>query len=218
VSVRVLEGDARVMLGTLADASVQCCVTSPPYWGLRDYGTARWEGGDEGCALRGRDERTVSGGAGKQYTNAGSNRVYSGDCHCGARRVDSQIGLEQTPDAFVAALVSVFREVRRVLKDDGTLFLNLGDSYWTSGVRQTGRNDTDRETPGGRGGSFRGGVRRAIACDTSGKAPEDSLARDCLCGSLCDACRAAYRIGKSHNGIQRAPPTSPRPAGRTCGC
>lgn len=65
----------------MADASVHCCVTSPPYWGLRDYGH------------------------------------------------DGQIGLESTPEQYVARMVEVFREVRRVLRDDGTLWLNLGDSY-----------------------------------------------------------------------------------------
>jgi DNA modification methylase len=78
---RLLVGDVRETLAGLPDQAVQCCVTSPPYWGLRDYG------------------------------------------HAG------QIGLEATPDAYVAELVAVFREVRRVLKDDGTLWLNLGDSY-----------------------------------------------------------------------------------------
>lgn len=77
----ILVGDCRQTLTTLPDASVQTCVTSPPYFGLRDYGMA------------------------------------------------DQIGLEQTPDAFVAELVAVFREVKRVLRDDGTLWLNLGDSY-----------------------------------------------------------------------------------------
>ena len=69
----------------LAAGTVQCCVTSPPYWGLRDYG------------------------------------------------VPGQFGLEATPDLYVASMVAVFREVRRVLKDDGVLFLNLGDSYAGSG-------------------------------------------------------------------------------------
>lgn len=47
--IRILEGDCRELLRTLPDASVHCCVTSPPYYGLRDYGTAQWEGGDSGC-------------------------------------------------------------------------------------------------------------------------------------------------------------------------
>jgi DNA modification methylase len=85
----LLIGDCRETLKTLPDASVNCCVTSPPYFGLRDYGT------------------------------------------------DGQIGLEQTPDDYVAEMVSVFREVRRVLRDDGTVWLNLGDSY-ASGIKGSG--------------------------------------------------------------------------------
>lgn len=79
--IRILQGDCRSVLATLPAQSVQCCVTSPPYYGLRDYG------------------------------------------------VDGQIGLEKTPDEYVAEMVAVFREVRRVLRDDGVLWLNLGDSY-----------------------------------------------------------------------------------------
>jgi DNA modification methylase len=78
---RIIPGDCIAGLRTLPHASVHCCVTSPPYWGLRDYG------------------------------------------HAG------QIGLEETPERYVARMVDVFRDVRRVLRDDGTLWLNLGDSY-----------------------------------------------------------------------------------------
>lgn len=74
-------GDALEVLKTLPEASVNCCVTSPPYWGLRDYG----------C--------------------------------------EGQLGLEKTPEEYVAKLVGIFREVRRVLRNDGVLWLNLGDSY-----------------------------------------------------------------------------------------
>jgi DNA modification methylase len=80
-NVQILEGDALAVLRTLRGQSINCCVTSPPYWGLRDYG------------------------------------------------VPGQMGLEKTPEQFVTRLVEVFREVRRVLRDDGTLWLNLGDSY-----------------------------------------------------------------------------------------
>jgi DNA modification methylase len=85
----ILIGDVRERLKELPDQSVNCCVTSPPYWGLRDYGN------------------------------------------------DGQIGLEQDPDDFIAELVAVFREVKRVLCDDGTLWVNIGDSYAGSGK---GRN------------------------------------------------------------------------------
>ena len=81
-------GDCREVLKTLPDKSVHCCVTSPPYYGLRDYG------------------------------------------------VDGQIGLERTPEEYVSGLVGVFGEIKRVLRDDGTLWLNLGDSYSGSGKGQ----------------------------------------------------------------------------------
>lgn len=89
---KILVGDVRQRLSDIADGSVQCCVTSPPYWGLRDYGH------------------------------------------------DGQIGLEQTPDEYVAEMVEVFRDVRRVLKDDGVLWLNLGDSYAGSGKGPAGKS------------------------------------------------------------------------------
>lgn len=85
----LLFGDALNTLKTLSNDSIQCCITSPPYFGLRDYG------------------------------------------HAG------QIGLEETPEEYVTKLVSVFREVRRVLKDDGTFWLNLGDSYASTKVGNT---------------------------------------------------------------------------------
>ena len=79
--IRLLSGDCRDVLATLPTDSVQCVVTSPPYYGLRDYG----------CA--------------------------------------GQIGLEATPDEYLATMVQVFREVRRVLRPDGTCWVNMGDSY-----------------------------------------------------------------------------------------
>ena len=88
-------GDALEVLRGLPDESVHCCVTSPPYWGLRDYG------------------------------------------------VEGQLGLEETPEGYVEKIVGVFREVRRVLRDDGTLWLNLGDSYTTGGSNRNGIGSDD---------------------------------------------------------------------------
>jgi DNA modification methylase len=94
VSWRIEQGDWIEVLRTMPDESVHCVVTSPPYWGLRDY------------------------------------------------RVDGQLGLERTPEEYVAKMVEGFREVRRVLRDDGTLFLNLGDSYYGSwGAQSRDAND-----------------------------------------------------------------------------
>jgi DNA modification methylase len=89
-AAEILIGDVRTRLADIPDNSIQTCITSPPYWGLRDYGH------------------------------------------------DGQIGLEQTPDEYVTEMVAVFREVRRVLKDDGVLWLNLGDSYAGSGKGPAG--------------------------------------------------------------------------------
>lgn len=93
---RMVTGDARVELRKLEAQSAQCCITSPPYWGLRDYG------------------------------------------------ISGQIGAEMQLDDYIANLVTVFSEVRRVLTDDGTLWLNIGDSY-TSGGRTW--RDTDNKNP-----------------------------------------------------------------------
>jgi DNA modification methylase len=94
VSVQIINGDCRDVLAGMAGSSVQCCVTSPPYFGLRDYG------------------------------------------------VDGQMGLEASPDEFIAGMVAVFREVRRILADDGTLWLNIGDSYAGSWGAQSRGNAT----------------------------------------------------------------------------
>ncbi len=88
----ILCGDVRQRLAELPDGSVQTCVTSPPYWGLRDYGH------------------------------------------------DGQIGLERTPEEYVAEMVTVFREVRRVLADNGALWLNVGDSYNGAAPNRSGQH------------------------------------------------------------------------------
>jgi|LSQX01.2.fsa_nt_gb DNA modification methylase len=93
----ILTGDCRDILPTLDAESIDCCVTSPPYYGLRDYG------------------------------------------------VEGQIGMEETPAAYVQKLVEVFRDVRRVLREDGTLWLNLGDSYAGSGKGAWNTTDVQKE-------------------------------------------------------------------------
>ena len=125
----ILQGNVNDKLNEIESDSIQCVVTSPPYWGLRDYQTAEWEGEDEKCEHRvGRFEYKVSG---KQKSNNGSaGHQAKNKCpKCGAIRKDDQLGLEETPEEYVENMVKVFREVKRVLKDDGTVWLNLGDSY-----------------------------------------------------------------------------------------
>ena len=121
-------------LRLMEDESVDCCVTSPPYWGLRDYGTAEWVGGNPDCdhALPMEAPNSNKMTIGQQTSHAG--RFANKPCHkCGAVRVDRQIGLEKTPEQYVEKLVMIFREVKRVMKKEGTLWLNLGDSYYGGG-------------------------------------------------------------------------------------
>jgi DNA modification methylase len=152
MAIRFLHGDCRVVLPTLPADSFDCCVTSPPYWGLRDYGTATWEGGDEDCDHKPPAEwihknfvatATTAGAS----PHAGVIRWYApnGDCRCGARRIDAQIGLEPTMQGYLDVMVDVCREVRRVLKPDGTFWLNIGDSYCSTD-KWGGGGNTGKQT------------------------------------------------------------------------
>lgn len=127
--ITIFNGDCLDVLKKLPDESVQCCVTSPPFWGLRDYGTATWEGGNPECkhAVGNQVEDNKAKGAIDSGVRPGCD---ASTCRlCGAKRIDKQLGLEPTPEEYVSKMVEVFREVKRVLRGDGTLWLNLGDSY-----------------------------------------------------------------------------------------
>ncbi len=132
---KIIFGDCRRTMRELIaqGVKVQMCVTSPPYFGLRDYGTAAWEGGDPDCphSVGGQVQDNKAPGA---ITTGVRPGVDASKCRkCGAKRVDLQIGLEQTPDEYVAAMVEVFSLVWYLLADDGVLWLNLGDSYVSAG-------------------------------------------------------------------------------------
>ena len=127
-------GDCREIMRKWASQGVkaQTCITSPPYYGLRDYGTGKWIGGDENCSHK-RDskysDKTITGHANKDLTVG--DAIYKSVCpRCGAIREDRQLGLEETPEEYIKAMVEVFRCVWDVLEDDGTLWLNIGDSYY----------------------------------------------------------------------------------------
>ena len=134
-SVTIYHGDALKLLKELPSDSIHCCITSPPYYGLRDYGTGTWDGGDVNCNHK-RDNK-VSDACSTGHSNKDltvGDAIYKTVCpKCGAIRIDQQLGLEETPDDYVDNLVLVFREVNRVLKNDGTFWLNIGDSYAGSG-------------------------------------------------------------------------------------
>jgi len=145
---QILQGDAISRLKTLKTESVHCVVTSPPYWGLRDYGIAPsvWDrdlicAHEWGDAIPGNNR----GGSGTPTDKNNRGEGYLGDedrgCYClacGAWR--GVFGMEPTPDLYVEHAVNVVREVRRVLREDGTLWLNLGDSYARNGGKQGGGN------------------------------------------------------------------------------
>lgn len=104
---------------------MHCCVTSPPYWGLRDYGLGEWEGGDSECPHV-KEQRGI-------HLERSFYEPYTGDCgRCGAKKISAGIGLEPTFDEHIQNIVDVFKELRRVLMDDGTVWLNYGDAYVTS--------------------------------------------------------------------------------------
>lgn len=139
--IRVIVGDALTTLKKLPSCSVHCCITSPPYWGLRDYGTSKWLGGDSACSHLTSNQVQDSKAPGAITSGVRPGADNSRCLKCGAIREDLQIGLEPTPESYTRKLVEVFREVRRVLIENGTLWLNLGDSY---NARPAQRKTTDK--------------------------------------------------------------------------
>tara|TARA_R100001440_G_scaffold42673_1_gene62441 strand:+ start:1519 stop:2799 length:1281 start_codon:yes stop_codon:yes gene_type:complete len=133
MTISFLQGDVFDKLKELDDNSIDCVVTSPPYWGLRDYGTAKWQGGDLNCSHSyGRNTR---GGLTQfQKNNKGSfgdEAIKSGEhCKlCGAKRIDKQLGLEPTYQEHIQNIIELFRAMKPKLKDSATIWLNYGDSY-----------------------------------------------------------------------------------------
>lgn len=164
-TVKLYLGDVIAVLKRMPSQSVHCVVTSPPYWALRDYGTAEWEGGDENCDHSSAYGSKHGGWNGNNKNpdctartsrHAGTAGTCSRVCpRCGAKRIDCQIGIESSVDEYVAKMVEVFREVRRVLRDDGVCWLNLGDSY--SGG---GGGGYSPDSPSNQNGSIQAGERK----------------------------------------------------------
>ena len=132
----ILVGHVTDKLRELPAQSVQCVVTSPPYWGLRDYSTVKqvWTNGQEPC--RAGCHEWFDAGRVAQWVNTSVPAASNFCVKCGAWR--GELGLEPTPGLFVEHVVAVFAEVWRVLRDDGTLWLNIGDTYAGS---NNGSND-----------------------------------------------------------------------------
>ena len=196
--IKILVGDVMERLRELDDETFHCVVTSPPYWGLRDYGTASWEGGDPNCdhvELYYSDlgaKSTLCGGnvtRENQWFHA-QQKQYREFCRkCGARRVDRQIGLEKTPGEHVERMVEIFREVRRVMRKDGTLWLNYGSLYASSSMQPS-------QPPHDLNG---------LACDSDNRERRDSLdvghACPC-CGDVSQGASRTRRVRNSHTSRQ----------------
>ena len=164
---KIVCGDCLEVMRAWPSESVDCCVTSPPYWGLRDYGTATWEGGDADCDHKEAKQKT------RYDYSLASSKIQDGSrtgtdatvgswkdvCpKCGAKRIDRQLGLEKTPEEYVAKMVEIFAEVKRVLKDGGTLWLNLGDSYAGSGKGSNPDGTPHPATLTGKQGTHKGTI------------------------------------------------------------
>jgi DNA modification methylase len=173
MEIDILNGDCIEMMKTLPDNCVDTCVTSPPYWGLRDYGGDGKVWGAPECYERGEgdtshewegytrpSENTRNNNNSLQLKSAYWNPQEQAFCkHC-----DSwfgQLGLEPTIDQYVKNMVEVFSHVRRILKPEGTLWLNLGDSY-CAGQRKNGVKDNaggDRGLPTNRRNQASGSLK-----------------------------------------------------------
>ena len=214
IEVQILQGDCIEILKTLEPRSINCCVTSPPYLGLRDYGTASWIGGDIDCEHKNPKMGKPTWGEG----STGSSTLIgkpSNDSHslegfkgkicplCGAKRVDSQIGLEQTPDEYIKKLVAVFREVRRVLRNDGTLWVNIGSSYAGSGMQSDnpgGLSEKQLTNHGSYSVGFGGKrpnqplhVQHVLSCDNDDKEPVNSQGFGISCLHFDDVCQGDFQ-------------------------
>ena len=134
---KIIYGDSLEILKKLPSESIDCVVTSPPYWNLRDYSTARWIEGDPNC------DHVKNSKATKVFGNPEFNKgrpsreetktadyYYKDVCEkCGAIKEDKQLGQEQTIQEYIDNLCNIFDEVKRVLKKRGTCWVNLGDTY-----------------------------------------------------------------------------------------
>ena len=170
---RVIIGNSLRVLKDLEPESIDVCVTSPPYWGLRDYGSdPEIYGGDDACAHEWSEHREPARGGIGKTANVGANKdgIANNRGHptitayctkCGAWR--GQLGLEPTPQEYIEHLCGIFDEVKRVLKPTGACWVNLGDTY--NGAK-TGNTETNKNAK--------------VVADTFKKSPVQGLGQKSL--------------------------------------
>jgi len=255
VTAKVIVGHVLAELKRMPAESVHCVVTSPPYWGLRDYKLEPqvWDGdpacshkwdaidlspepnagnwtqaengpglqsgrpqtrfrGDIDAAREGRSawREIVTPAANGLVNNSMQGETLSGNSATRSPRTSAicercgawlgSLGLEPTPDLYVQHIVQVFREVRRVLRDDGVMFLNMGDCYYSDPSNGRGGGST---LQGGKP-HLSGARRRVRPYDISGKVPAGSQENDCSLTHLCDECLGVFVSRNSHNDGQPA--------------
>lgn len=150
-----IEGSCLEILPQLEAESFQVCITSPPFYGLRLYGSQKWQGGDPACEHVADNAHQKLGATslrkGRSNVESQRNDNFSFVCgKCGAVNVNKEIGREQTLTEYIANIVAVGREVRRVLRADGVWFLNLGDSYATDPRKGASGDGKNAKQLGGR--------------------------------------------------------------------
>ena len=184
---RIDQGDCRELLRAMPAESVHICVTSPPYWGLRDYGLPPlvWGGGEECGHAWGEVTHYAGGGQPSekvrwQHTGEGppghpvKTSAFCRYCHAWR----GSLGLEPTPELYIEHMVEVFREVKRVLRRDGTCWVNMGDSYASGG---TGGKPSDKSTLSDHGQDGRSPYLDQLGESTPRKVPAGLKPKD-LCG------------------------------------
>jgi DNA modification methylase len=188
-TLTIIQGDCLTQLKALPDQLVHTAVTSPPYWQKRSYGTSPqiWDG-DREC----QHEWCESVKVATKFASCGNTYDEDGGAHVGPSKVDAstvavtsgetchkcgawlgELGHESSPDDYVRHLAQICREIYRVLRDDGTFWLNLGDTFIANGRRQTGRNDGHRRNKWGSFSDGRfiakhaGGERKQLRMETA---------------------------------------------------
>jgi len=182
---KVICGDALSVLKTLPSESVNMAITSPPYWGLRDYGIEQIFGGDKDCEHEWNSEIIIrkrgiagcgnTGNHSKVIPGQGTYQRRGSYCRkCGAWK--GQLGLEPTPERYIEHMTIVFHELKRVLKKEGTFWLNIGDTYSASSTHASKSGATYYD---GISGSYGKDSGRNIRSEY--KRFQDGLPQKCLC-------------------------------------
>lgn len=165
---KIICGDCLKVMKNFPDESIDMVLTSPPYWGLRDYGIEQIFGGDKDCEhewnysskehdnLRYRRGSSIVGNEKNKIIHSG--KTYSSGWFCSKCQAwKGQLGLEPTPEIYIEHLTQIFNEAKRVLKKEGTLWLNMGDTYGGSNTGHAGPAQTKWQTvPRGNGKSLQG--------------------------------------------------------------